>query len=299
MACRRLLWMAAAAAVMCDGGSGYNHHHYSRHATATAARGTGTVMIKKPVKVLGAMDVNTLSATFFNASGSVSVQGSVTSASLHANTISANVVQTTLITSPTGKITIDADVTMVQSAPAASSFLEQSSRIVLPDVWRLVSHESFDEGGEAQPHWNHRKLSNCGAKDGSDPSAPPDWFLGGHCNIATGELSRLVDSSSLPAHKYVRVTAKLHQIDQWDGQTMYAKLDDRIVWTHVGLSSPDLGIDVCGGSHPESRVGISMDVSVAHSSGSPVKISFGSTGSESDDPCKRSFGVDDVLIYVK
>lgn len=57
------------------------------------------------------------------------------------------------------------------------------------------------------------------------------------------------------------------------------------------------GIDMCGGSAPERKFATPVDVSAAHSDSS-LTLTFGST-QENEDACAQSWGVDDVMVYVR
>ena len=154
-----------------------------------------------------------------------------------------------------------------------------------------------------------------------------DHFLGGHCKIADGETKKVFDN--LPPHSQVRLTARYHMIDDWQGQTAFLKLDEHFSWAdHSRPSSAQHGINMCGAEHlPERRMSIPIDVTLQHDASfievsrsnehtfdrksqtsfpplpsSVQQVAFGSTRldkSKAEDPCQRSFGVDDVMLYVR
>lgn len=57
------------------------------------------------------------------------------------------------------------------------------------------------------------------------------------------------------------------------------------------------GLNLCGSDAPERKFSAPVDVSTAHSADS-VTVTFGST-QQSDDACAQSWGVDDVMLYVR
>ncbi len=111
----------------------------------------------------------------------------------------------------------------------------------------------------------------------------------------------------------LRLTARYHFIDNWRGETAFAQIEGKNVWaqTHRLSSAGNelLGVNVCGSAlYPESRMSAAIDVSVEHSDSS-VGVAFGvhsasseavrSLADEQQNACDRSFGVDDVAIYIR
>ena len=144
-----------------------------------------------------------------------------------------------------------------------------------------------------------------------------DEFLGGHCVLSNGPARKVF--SQLPAHTQLRVTARYHFIDNWRGETAFAQVDSKFVWTSVhrgaaAAAAPAggaVGIQMCGSEQfLESRLSAPIDVSVPHTA-STVSIAFGahsaasatgavrSLADERQNACERSFGVDDVSIYIR
>ena len=117
-------------------------------------------------------------------------------------------------------------------------------------------------------------------------------------------------------HTHVKIEARFHFIDAWEGESAYLKLDGNIVWAESHRwcdklitticqprSSEDkestaLTIDVCG--HPDfpDRLSVPIVSSISHNEDT-IKVSFGSNLDLSDKNRDAvSWGVDDVRIYV-
>eukprot|EP00466_Bigelowiella_natans_P015106 jgi/Bigna1/126410/aug1.2_g1118 len=273
------------------------------HAESSSRSGNsaGNVKISKPTTVTGDIRTRSLYANSIATTGNVAVNGEVSAKELTARRIVTDKLEASVISSPTGVVTISGNLALVSSASAsASSFLEQASFVKTKGeggkVWTVVAHDHFDYG--AVEGWSDTQTSHCGDKDG-EPSASlsVDRFLGGHCNIATGNLTRLLEG--LPDHRHVKISASLHQIDKWNGEVSFATVDGKRVWATTSQHhSPGQGIDMCGGTHSESQMAIPVEFTVPHTRSS-MTITFGSTGRVSDDPCERSFGVDDLEVRVK
>merc|ERR1719316_121444 len=135
--------------------------------------------------------------------------------------------------------------------------------------------------------WTPVKVSSCGSED---------KFLGGHCNFAADTASKTF--KNLPAHTQVRMTARFHFLDKWDGEQAYASLDGKNVWADSTKAHRGEGVNMCGSSHPERKFSAPIDVTIPHT-GSAVEVKFGTSIEESVNACEQSWGVDDVTIYVK
>ncbi len=105
-------------------------------------------------------------------------------------------------------------------------------------------------------------------------------------------------------HLKIRVSARYHFLDDWRGETAFAKLDKNFLWTHTTPASPSAGgINMCGNpAFPEHRFSTPIDVVLSHAE-KDVTIAFGLEGHNEAQAkrsaCDRSFGVDDVMVYVR
>lgn len=195
---------------------------------------------------------------------------------------------TSYISSTSGSIVIDADLVITSNTPVESTaFLAEDIVIGGVKQWKMVRHENFEEGAEG---WSLLETSSC--------SPNGDRFLGGHCNAAHGSIRKTFDK--LPAHKQLRVTARYHFIDNWQGETAFLQLGNKYVWSDRAKSvGPGQGLQMCGSAkHAETRMSAPIDVTIPHDA-SFLEVAFGSHGREGEDACERSFGVDDVMVYVR
>jgi len=157
------------------------------------------------------------------------------------------------------------------------------------DQWLLAESEDFSGGASG---WSNDSISSCGLESKK--------MLGGYPKFAAGEVHKTY--TGLPPHTSVRIKANYHFIDEWSGETAYAKIDHRIAWTDsFELSSVKAGVNICGASTPEGRFSSPVDIVMPHTcvEGEPcsLTLSFGSTLTLS--PTEASWGVSDLMIYVR
>jgi len=101
----------------------------------------------------------------------------------------------------------------------------------------------------------------------------------------------------LPAHTQVRVTATVHFIDDWQGETGWLKLNDMYVWTESHDQKAVSGkFSVCGSDlYPESRFAAPIDVVWPHKA-KRLTLSLGSNLDEGSD---ARFAVSNVALYTR
>jgi len=189
------------------------------------------------------------------------------------------------IRSSTGVITINGDVIINNDIFSDSNVNAKSFLVQGVKQWSLTRHDDFDSAKSLEG-WSDPRQSKCGDHWNS--------FLGGHCKFSHQLVSKTYND--LPAHNSIRLTALFHMFDSWDGETAFAKIDGNVVWSRTGKSSINSGINVCGGEGNDPAFALPIDSPFPHRNSS-VTITFGST--LKNDPCDASFGIDDVMIYVK
>lgn len=158
--------------------------------------------------------------------------------------------------------------------------------------WTLWDLDSFDATDSNK--WSINDHSFCGAS--------MDSFLGGHCRFGATTTRRTY--SNLPAHSKVKVTARVHYFDQWNGETVSMSLDDKPMWSQSHEWCPQFltwmcrkyGLDSCGRDEPD-RLSVKAEAILAHA-GPNLAVTFASTLGQSVDPCYTSWGVDDVAVHV-
>lgn len=157
------------------------------------------------------------------------------------------------------------------------------------DQWLLGASEDFSAGA---PGWSNDTVSVCGFEN--------KRMLGGFGKFAGGEVHKTF--TDLPPHNSVRLVANYHYIDSWGGETAYAKLEHRLAWTDsFELSSAKAGINLCGGAAPEGRFSQRIDVTLPHTcvADEPCTLTVGFGSTLATSPTDASWGVSDVMIYVR
>lgn len=242
--------------------------------------------INSNVHVTGSITANKFYSEEAKVTGNAHIGKTLKSSDIISDKITAQTLVTDRIISPTGVLTIEGDL-IINNDVLADTVSMRGSSFIMEGVrqWGLVHHDDF-ETEKSLDGWSDKRTSKC--KNGGNA------FLGGHCNFSFNEVTKVF--KNLPEHSKLKINAAFHMIDSWDGEMAYMKVNDEIVWTKKGQFSPDKGLDICGGEHNDPAFNIPVDVTVPHDK-SEIKITFGSTLDE--EPCNESFGVDDVMIYVR
>jgi len=250
-------------------------------ALAAVDQSSGNTTVLGDIVVTGALHTTSLRSQALTIDGSISVVHSVTAESINANKADVTVLETTHISSPSGVVRIagqfaSGDIS-ANDTVAVTSFIQN-------DVaqWAIFHHEDFEQQPEG---WNTKHTSSC---DGND------HHLAGHCKEIGDELTKVF--GDLPAHTHIRVQARYHFFDSWEGEAAFAKIDNKVVWTDTNdVRGMDMA-SLCGGSSPDGKMSVPIDVTMRHTADS-LKLSFGATLDE--HPCNESFGIDDVMISVR
>lgn len=116
----------------------------------------------------------------------------------------------------------------------------------------------------------------------------------------------------------MRVQARVHFIDDWQGESVWLKLDGQTVWIkeHKWCNqlietmcrprrdddAEDQGftLNVCGDPNFPDQLSVQVDGTVTHSS-DELKVTFGSNvreGEGEDSSRVATWGVDDVRVHV-
>jgi len=156
--------------------------------------------------------------------------------------------------------------------------------------WALWDLDTFD-AVESSP-WSLNDRGFC--------SSMHDQFLGGHCRFGASATTRRYEA--LPPHTRVRVRARIHYIDDWNGESVMLKVDNSTVWAQSHEWCPGFqrwmcskfGIDSCGRGTPD-RLSVKAEASLAHA-GPALDVSFASSLAAGTDACQTSWGVDDVSL---
>eukprot|EP00931_Biecheleriopsis_adriatica_P110148 TRINITY_DN84412_c0_g1_i1.p1 TRINITY_DN84412_c0_g1~~TRINITY_DN84412_c0_g1_i1.p1 ORF type:complete len:259 (+),score=34.35 TRINITY_DN84412_c0_g1_i1:185-961(+) len=155
--------------------------------------------------------------------------------------------------------------------------------------WALWHFDSFDSENS---EWSSSARGSC--------NVAGDSFLGGHCQFAATNTTR--QFFSLPDHSKVKVRARLHFIDNWEGDSLLMQVDGHTAWSQSHSWCPGLfkwkctklGLNSCGGDTPD-RLSVKAEAILEHS-GPQLQVGFASTLAPDSDACEASWGVDDVSI---
>eukprot|EP00824_Muranothrix_gubernata_P020275 TRINITY_DN40561_c0_g1_i1.p1 TRINITY_DN40561_c0_g1~~TRINITY_DN40561_c0_g1_i1.p1 ORF type:complete len:211 (-),score=33.89 TRINITY_DN40561_c0_g1_i1:314-916(-) len=152
---------------------------------------------------------------------------------------------------------------------------------IMVGSWTPVVFETFDDGAFG---WSNNSVSECG-------SCHTGAILGGPCKFAGREVEKAYEG--LPPHNMIRIRAQFWFLDDWNHETGFMKVDDKMAWT---MWAPHniawRGINVCGGSGPDF-IGQLIDVTLAHEE-SCLTLAFGSNLHK--DPCEASWGISSVQV---
>jgi hypothetical protein len=181
--------------------------------------------------------------------------------------------------------------------------------------WKMIVHEDFHKGtvegwsnvGDQDPLPPDNTVSTCASPGSSHILS--DYFLGGYGSMVASKVY------SLPSHTKVRILARFHFIDSWEGESGFMKVDGKVAWSQshnwcnklmkticqprdeTNPHSSALSINVCG--HPDfpDKLSVPIMTSLNHAD-ETIRISFGSNLLVKDGRSDVSWGVDDVMIFV-
>eukprot|EP00941_MAST-03F_sp_MAST-3F-sp1_P003929 g3929.t1 len=180
--------------------------------------------------------------------------------------------------------------------------------------WKMLVHDDFQKNGvtDDEEGWK----INGGDGDGGDaptdtcsdnPHSKSDFFLG-----PFDEPVETAKSFLLPPHELVRIEARVHFIDKWEGQSVFMKVDGKIVWIDrhkwctkllmtmcepkASRSDDGMTISACGQKNFPDRMSVKVVAQLAHTN-NDMEVSFGSNLKENQD--LASWGADDIKIFVK
>lgn len=210
--------------------------------------------------VSGAFSCSSLTTLTHCSSDQVSTS-SLTSTDITTTTLKVSELTLNSIFAQDSLITIESD--LIIYPPASSTAFYQVN-------WQIFSHNSFKTSSEG---WTG-KLVECNSNF---------YVQGSSQNPVFKEIH-------LPAGERLRMTANVHFVDRWEGESVILKVNDRVLWVEQGVSGE---IDVCGGKEPDAGFAVPIDVIIP--GGGIVKIEFSSTIREE----KGTFGIDNIIIYFK
>lgn len=253
---------------------------------------------------------------------SVKVEEMSTSKSTIASAVLSEKIITDTIRSFDGELQILGNIILVNEIEAETLNLSSNNNsnslsfsISGVKQWLLTHHEDFEDEKSIKT-WSDQRTSSCNTKYESNNNEinkkvkQNNLFLGGHCNFSHNEVSKLFKIPS--KHSKIRIVAKFHFIDDWNGEYGYMKLNGKVIWTKNSAHNANnkykniledkitghdfLNKSSCGNDVHYDNLSESIDIIVSNSD-EEINLSFGST--IKNDPCQQSFGVDDIIVYVK
>lgn len=110
------------------------------------------------------------------------------------------------------------------------------------------------------------------------------------------EAKKLI--SKLAPHAQLRITATVHFIDDWQGETAYLKLNGAHVWSDSHeLRNGARAINICGSDKfPETKFTTQIDVTVPASAAGEIELAFGTT---TDAASLAHFGISSLAVYTR
>lgn len=175
--------------------------------------------------------------------------------------------------------------------------------------WKMILHEDFHRGtvtdwsnsGDQFPLPDNNGISTCAKTE--YPMA--DYFLGSYANMEA------VKMYLLPPHSRVKIKARIHFFDDWNGEIVYLKANGNIIWSKAHRwcskiittmctagdgSNPDgrtPTISICGNPQFPDTLSVPLEAVISHT-GVELELAIGSNVKDGH----ASWGVDDVQIYI-
>lgn len=228
-----------------------------------------------------------------------------------------------MITAPEGKLTASGKIVSTNEGKVTVQNKNQ---------WRMVVEEDFVKGSVLD--WQRESGgSNVSVSDqvttcAKHPHGDSDFFLGAFSNV------RVMKTFQLPFHESIRVTARVHFLDKWEGQVMYMKTNNGVKWSKAHKWCNEFpekkcqpttviengALDTCGDPNFSDTLSVPVDVSFpAYLGSKSLTVEFGGLLTDGttckaksdceknsfeciDGQCvntKATWGIDDVRIYVK
>jgi len=189
-------------------------------------------------------------------------------------------------------LTISPQQAKIPNLVATGNLSAQSLTMKGKAQFALFDLDSFDAKGADSNAWTPNDHGTCGASH--------DNFLGGHCRFAATSAKRVY--ANLPPHTHVRVSARVHFLDKWMGESVVLMVNDNPVWSESHHWCPGFlkwmctkyGIDSCGRDMPD-RLSVKAKATVPHTDPT-LSLTFTSNLGRDVDPCYTSWGIDDVSI---
>jgi len=179
----------------------------------------------------------------------------------------------------------------------------QDFEVVNPDLplqqWLGVFNDEFGNSSQGwlQESGVDLQTSTCGGVT----------MIGGSCQTSHHVISK---SYQLPKHAQVQITARFHFLDNWDDDTAYLRIVDKIgnlrtLWAEQYTWCPQFftmmcarGNSLCGKEEYPDKLSRLISVSLDHTD--PVlNLQFGTNIPTAVPPCEVSYGVSSIVVEVR
>jgi len=165
----------------------------------------------------------------------------------------------------------------------------------------LAAAQKEDTAKEATAGWKYKVFQAPNLTEEEKKKLLPFYIL--ECSglniftapVAPGFISKTF--KKLPPHRFARIVATVHFVDDWQGETAWLKLDNNYSWTET-LDQKVAGsqINVCGRNNfPESKFASTLDITIEHSA-EKLHVQF---GANLENGSEAHFGVSSVQIYLR
>lgn len=236
---------------------------------------------------------------------------------------SENISYSRMIVAPKGKLSTNGKIQSLQDGKVTVQNENQWKMVVEEDFTKGTVEEWVRETGQDMNISVNDQVSTCA----KFPHGDSDYFLGAFSNV------RVKKTFALPFHEQVRITARVHFLDMWEGEIMYLKTDNGLKWSRAHKWCKEFpekkcqptsvietgALDSCGDPNFSDTLSVPVDISFPAEGKSGVTLEFGgaltdgNTCKTKQDCAKNSFecnqgfcvntkatwGLDDVRIYIK
>jgi hypothetical protein len=198
-------------------------------------------------------------------------------------------------------LTLAPEVSKLPNVTTAGEWSTNLVRVAGVKQWALIDLDTFDAIGTPEGSLADTTASTAwSTNDRSFCSTAHDVFLGGHCLFGSTQTSRTY--RGWPEHTRVRIRARVHYIDRWNGEAVTLYAGGTPVWSQAHAWCTGFleqmcvknGVDTCGKSTPD-RLSVRAEATFDHT-GPTLNIGFASSLPKGTDACQTSWGVDDVSV---
>ncbi len=152
--------------------------------------------------------------------------------------------------------------------------------------WTRINADDFEGNANG---WNQNVVTTCG---------PLGKILGGFNVMAGGQMTKTLNVSAA-THTQMKISLDYVSIDSSDGEQGWIVVDGAKVWTHVLDNCViQVGSNYCGAGGPPcfGDVVYKAAAAIAHNA---ANVTFGGGSSLDQGAGDESFGIDNVIVWIK